>query len=218
MSAGAALPGQRCGSRHSSAVWPWSGSAVCGSVCRNFPSGMKPGLCGLTWALRTMDGRFWTATLRREAKVTTLPSACRCPPSLGLALSHDFSIFTMVESGTARSPKSSLPLGVERGIKTSISKVDFSLNWLSLGCCLNDCHPCSHMTAARGPGPWPAIGKETVPANTDSPTQPLVAHPSQHDLPCPFALGFSPDSLAQLQASVVLPPAPLSPSGCPPPG
>lgn len=81
-------------------------------------SGMKPGLCGLTWALRTMDGRFWTPPLRREAKVTTLPSACWCPPSLGLALSHDFSIFTMVESGTARSPKSSLPLGVQRGIKT----------------------------------------------------------------------------------------------------
>lgn len=33
-------------------------------------SGMKPGLCGLTWALRTMDGRFWMPPLRKEAKVT----------------------------------------------------------------------------------------------------------------------------------------------------
>ena len=83
-------------------------------------SGMKPGLCGLTWALRTMDGRFWTPPLRREAKVTNPLSACWCPPSLGLALSHDLSIFTMVGSGTARSPKSSLPLGAQRGIKTKV--------------------------------------------------------------------------------------------------
>lgn len=78
-------------------------------------SGMKPGLCGLTWALRTVDGRFWTPPRRREAKVTNLLSAGWCPSSLGLALSHDLSVFTMVESGTARSPKSSLPLeGTER--------------------------------------------------------------------------------------------------------
>lgn len=61
----------------------------------------------------------------------------------------------------------------------------------------------------KGPGPCPVIGKSNrSPANSDSPTQPLVAHPSQHrNLPFPFALGLSPDSLAQLQASVLMAPS-----------
>lgn len=128
-------------------------------------SGMKPGLCGLTWARRTADGRFWMPPPRREAKVTP------CWPTDGplfwvwLYITA-FQFFIVVKRGTEKSPESSLSLEGTMGLKQKYFPGRFLfLILLGSGCYLTECLACAHIaaiTAAEAPAPARQQGKEAV--------------------------------------------------------
>lgn len=78
-------------------------------------SGMNAGLCELTWALRTMDGRFLMLRPRREAKVAPI-----CPFS---EFGSKVQFFILVSSGQKCRKGPAVPSMYSQhdGIETKIS-------------------------------------------------------------------------------------------------
>lgn len=131
-------------------LWPALQSGVLSAGIST--SGTKAGLCGLTWAPRTVDGRSWTPPPRRGAKVT-LQQPCLPPPPLGFALCPGLSILCSSGRGSGKPPEGSMEgkegsmSGRLHGTKTKYFQHRFPiLIFLGSGCYLDEWLPCAHAT------------------------------------------------------------------------
>lgn len=112
-------------------------------------SGTKAGLCELTWAHRTTDGRFWMPPPRRGAKVTLFRPYWSSPPSLGFTLCPGLSILyrgRQQQKATEGSPS------LEGTMELNQKYFQRTLPILILpgsGCYLNEWLPRAHTTVVN---------------------------------------------------------------------